>query len=70
VLLATKLHVPRLRPGFVSRPRLLERVAEGMEWDLVLLCTPAGFGKTSLMADWARHSQRSVSWLSLDASDN
>ena len=70
VLLATKLHVPRLRPGFVPRPRLLERLAEGMGRDLVLLCTPAGFGKTSLMADWARRGQRPVAWLSLDAGDN
>ena len=69
-VLATKLHVPRLRPGFVPRPRLLERLAEGMGRDLVLLCTPAGFGKTSLMADWARRGQRPVAWLSLDAGDN
>ena len=62
--------VPRLRPGFVPRPRLLERLAEGMGRDLVLLCTPAGFGKTSLMADWARRGQRPVAWLSLDAGDN
>jgi LuxR family maltose regulon positive regulatory protein len=70
VLLATKLHVPRLRPGFVPRPRLLERLAEGMERDLVLLCTSPGFGKTTLMADWARRGQRPVAWLSLDAGDN
>lgn len=69
-LLAAKLRVPRLRPGFVSRPRLVQRLTEGLERDLVLLCTPAGFGKTSLMADWARHSQRAVAWLSLDASDD
>lgn len=70
VLLATKLHVPRLRPGFAPRPRLLERLAEAMGRDLVLLCTPAGFGKTTLMADWARRGQRPVAWLSLDAGDN
>jgi ATP/maltotriose-dependent transcriptional regulator MalT len=50
VLLATKLHVPRLRPGFVPRPRLLERLAEEMERDLVLLCTPPGFGKLGWLA--------------------
>jgi ATP/maltotriose-dependent transcriptional regulator MalT len=70
VLLATKLHVPRSRPGLVARPRLLARLAEGMERDLVLLCTPAGFGKTSLMAEWARAAQRPVVWLSLDDGDN
>jgi LuxR family transcriptional regulator, maltose regulon positive regulatory protein len=70
VLLATKLHVPQPRPGFLPRPRLLQRLAEGMADELVLLCTPAGFGKTALLGDWARCSPRPVAWLSLDASDN
>jgi hypothetical protein len=67
VLLAAKLRVPRLRPGFAPRPRLLERLAEGMGRDLVLLCTAPGFGKTSLMSDWARRDQRLVGWLALAA---
>jgi LuxR family transcriptional regulator, maltose regulon positive regulatory protein len=70
VLLATKLHVPRPRPGFVPRPRLLARLAEGKEHELVLVCTPAGFGKTTLLADWVRSGQRPVAWLSLDEGDN
>jgi LuxR family maltose regulon positive regulatory protein len=70
VLLATKLHVPRPRPGFLSRARLLERLADGMARELTLVCTPAGFGKTTLLADWARSSERLVAWLSLDGGDN
>ncbi len=70
VLLATKLHAPRTLPGFVVRPRLLERLAEGIARALVLVCTPAGFGKTTLLADWARGGQRPVAWLSLDDADN
>jgi LuxR family transcriptional regulator, maltose regulon positive regulatory protein len=70
VLLATKLHIPRPRPGFVLRPRLLERLQQGMEQQVVLVCTPAGFGKTSLLADWARRGRRPVAWLSLDEGDN
>jgi LuxR family transcriptional regulator, maltose regulon positive regulatory protein len=70
VLLATKLHVPQPRPGFPPRPRLVERLAEGMAGELVLVCAPAGFGKTSLLADWARGGQRQVVWLSLDSGDN
>jgi ATP/maltotriose-dependent transcriptional regulator MalT len=34
------------------------------------VCAPAGFGKTALLADWARHGERPVAWLSLDAGDN
>ncbi|HEV3494830.1 MAG TPA: AAA family ATPase, partial [Actinomycetes bacterium] len=69
-LVATKLHRPRLRPGLVPRPRLAERIDQGMERGLVLVSTPAGFGKTTLVADWARRSRRPVAWLSLDAADN
>jgi LuxR family transcriptional regulator, maltose regulon positive regulatory protein len=69
-LLATKLHVPRLQPGFVPRPRLVERLDEGLAQRLILVCAPAGFGKTGLLADWARRGQRHVAWLSLDTADN
>jgi LuxR family transcriptional regulator, maltose regulon positive regulatory protein len=69
-LLATKLHLPRPRPGLVARPRLLARLNEGMGQELVLVCTPAGFGKTTLLADWVRAGQRPVAWLSLDEADN
>ena len=70
VLLATKLHVPGLRPGFVPRPRLADRLDEGLGRGLVLVCAPAGSGKTALLADWARRGPRPVAWLSLDAGDN
>jgi LuxR family transcriptional regulator, maltose regulon positive regulatory protein len=69
-LLATKLHVPQPRPGFVPRPRLLERLAEGAARELTLVCTPAGFGKTTLLGDWARRGRQPVAWLSLDPGDN
>jgi ATP/maltotriose-dependent transcriptional regulator MalT len=69
-LLATKLHVPRPQPGFVPRPRLVEALGEGLARGLVVVCAPAGFGKTALLADWARSGQRPVGWLSLDTADN
>jgi ATP/maltotriose-dependent transcriptional regulator MalT len=69
-LLATKLHMPRTRPGFVARPRLVDRLARAHGGELTLVCAPAGFGKTALLADWARRSQRPVAWLSLDDADN
>ncbi len=70
VLLATKLHVPGPRPGFVPRPRLAARLEEGLARGLVLVCAPAGSGKTVLLADWARRGGRPVAWLALDAGDN
>ena len=70
VLLATKLHVPRPRPGFVPRPRLAGALGEGLARRLILVCAPAGSGKTALLAGWARSGNRPVAWLSLDAADN
>jgi ATP/maltotriose-dependent transcriptional regulator MalT len=70
VLLATKLHLPGPRPGQVPRPRLTARLDEGLARGLILAAAPAGYGKTVLLADWARHGEPPVAWLSLDAGDN
>ena len=69
-LLATKLHVPGQQPGFVPRPRLVQALDEGLARRLILVGAPAGFGKTALLAGWARRGDRPVAWLSLDAGDN
>src|SRR5713226_1827429 len=72
-LLQTKLFVPRARPGLVPRPRLIERLNRGAEGKLTLVSAPAGFGKTTLLAEWltaAPAEERSVAWLSLDQTDN
>ena len=70
VLLATKLNVPGPRAGFVPRPRLARRLDEGADRGLVLVCAPAGSGKTALLADWARSGRHPAAWLSLDDADN
>jgi LuxR family maltose regulon positive regulatory protein len=71
VLLATKLHLPHLQPGFVPRPRLVDLLEGGaVAGGLVLVCAPAGFGKTALLGDWARRGSRPVAWLSLDSGDS
>jgi ATP/maltotriose-dependent transcriptional regulator MalT len=67
---ATKLHLPRLQPGFVPRRRLLDRLEAAPAGQLVLVCAPAGFGKTALLGDWAGQRRRAVGWLSLDEGDN
>jgi LuxR family maltose regulon positive regulatory protein len=49
---------------------LLGRLAQGIGRGLTVVCTPAGFGKTTLLGDWARRSRRPVAWVSLDRGDN
>ena len=70
VLLATKLNMPRPGPGLVPRPRLAQRLEDGLRRGLVLVCAPAGYGKTVLLADWARNGEHPAAWLSLDTGDN
>jgi LuxR family transcriptional regulator, maltose regulon positive regulatory protein len=69
-LLATKLHVPRSRPGLVPRGPLARLLDEGADRGLVLVAAPAGYGKSVLLAEWARDITPPVAWLSLDAGDN
>jgi len=72
-MIATKLYVPKLRRGLVARPRLLGRLRRGEESRLTLVSAPAGFGKTTLLAEWLGETpgeDRCVAWLSLDHSDN
>jgi LuxR family maltose regulon positive regulatory protein len=71
-LLRTKLYVPPSRSELVSRPRLIERLNEGIHSarKLTLISAPAGFGKTTLLSDWARQADRPAAWLSLDEGDD
>src|SRR5947209_20603110 len=69
-ILATKLYIPRPRPNVVSRPRLLERLNEGLHRKLTLLSAPAGFGKTTVVSEWVERIERPVAWLSLDEGEN
>ncbi len=66
-LLDAKIHVPGRRRGLVARPRLVERLRRGTA--LTLVSAPAGFGKTTLLADWLAGG-RPAAWLSLDERDN
>ena len=69
-ILATKLYIPPLRPKVVIRPRLLERLNEGLHRNLILISAPAGFGKTTLVSEWVLGCQRPTAWLSLDEGEN
>src|ERR1700680_4490721 len=61
-ILATKLYIPRLRPNVVSRPRLIERLNEGLHGKLTLISAPAGFGKTTLVSEWLAGGPRLTAW--------
>ncbi len=69
-LLRTKITVPPTRPRQIVRPRLLERMRAGAQRALTLVVAPAGFGKTSLAAEWAQTRSMPVAWLSLQANDH
>ena len=73
-VLGTKLHVPAPRRRLVPRPRLTGLVTAGGPLPrLVLVSAPAGFGKTTLLAQWLTGETSPVgrvAWLSLDEADN
>ena len=69
-LLMTKLHVPRPRAQLVRRSHLIKRLQQGMECALTLVSAPAGFGKTTLLAQWLAENNMPVAWLSLEPEDN
>jgi len=69
-LLATKLYIPPGRPDLVSRPRLIERLNASVDRKLVLVSAAAGFGKTTLVAEWLNGLECPRTWLSLDEGDN
>lgn len=71
-ILATKLYIPLPRPNIVPRPRLIERLNDGLSsgCKLTLISASAGFGKTTLVSEWIASCDRPVAWLSLDEEDN
>ncbi|NMB89523.1 MAG: LuxR family transcriptional regulator, partial [Chloroflexi bacterium] len=69
-ILATKLYRPPPRPRTVLRPQLVERLNASLHGKLTLVSAPAGFGKTTLVSQWAAGLRCPVAWLSLDEADN
>jgi LuxR family transcriptional regulator, maltose regulon positive regulatory protein len=71
-LLAAKFAVPLLQPGIVTRDRLLDLLDDDRRQPLCVVVAPAGWGKTTLLAEWARRAgdSHSVAWLTLDETDD
>src|SRR5689334_17883571 len=69
-ILSTKLYIPPPPPKVVHRPRLIERLNDGLRHRLTLISAPAGFGKTTVVSEWVAGCDRRVAWLSLDKGDS
>src|SRR5271165_3297554 len=69
-LLASKLRRPVVRPGTVGRWSLLERLTRGMPCPIVSVVAPPGYGKTTLLSQWAERNGQAFAWVSVDAGDN
>jgi LuxR family maltose regulon positive regulatory protein len=71
-LLDAKLHRPPTRADWVERARLLELLDRALERPMVLVAAPAGFGKTTMVAQWlaSNRGPRATAWVSLDPHDN
>ncbi|HEY1354227.1 MAG TPA: LuxR C-terminal-related transcriptional regulator [Ktedonobacteraceae bacterium] len=69
-LLRTKLAIPSLRPHILPRPHLVAEINKGLDFKLTLISAPAGFGKTTLLSEWACQRMPPLIWISLSESDN
>jgi len=69
-LLETKLNIPPLREKRVARPHLIDRLNSGLARKLTLVSSPAGFGKTTLLSEFASICDRPVAWFSIEGEDN
>jgi LuxR family transcriptional regulator, maltose regulon positive regulatory protein len=69
-LVASKLLRPVIRPGTVDRSPLIERLDHGDPHTIVSVVAPAGYGKTTLLSQWAGRSHQAFAWVSVDEGDN
>jgi LuxR family transcriptional regulator, maltose regulon positive regulatory protein len=70
ILLRTKLTIPPTQTDWVSRSRLIQHLNEGIKGKLIIVSAPAGFGKTTLLSEWAGNSISHSCWFSIERSDN
>jgi LuxR family maltose regulon positive regulatory protein len=68
-VIEAKVRPPPLRPGVISRTALVNGLRREAP-PLVCVTAPAGYGKTTLLAEWAAAESRAVAWLSIDSHDN
>jgi LuxR family transcriptional regulator, maltose regulon positive regulatory protein len=69
-LFASKLRRPLMRPGTVFRSLLVDRLARGDPRPIVSVVAPPGYGKTTLLSQWAERNGQQFAWVSVDEADN
>jgi LuxR family maltose regulon positive regulatory protein len=69
-LVMSKLRRPLVRPGTVRRSLLIERLARGDRCPIVSVVAPPGYGKTTVLAQWAERNGQAFAWVSVDERDN
>src|SRR5580700_7365206 len=69
-LVMSKLRRPLVRQGTVRRSLLIERLARGDRRPIVSVVAPPGYGKTTVLSQWAERNGQSFAWVSVDERDN
>jgi len=69
-LVASKLCRPRARSGTIRRSSLIGRLSKGDPRPIVSVVAPSGYGKTTLLSQWAEHDGQAFAWVSVDEKDN
>ena len=69
-LYASKLHRPPIRPGSIRRSSLIKQLVDGDPGPIVSVVAPSGYGKTTLLSQWAEASGQAFAWVSVDQGDN
>ncbi len=69
-IVEAKLRAPVLRPGTISRTALVNRLRAARAFPVVTVVAAAGYGKSTVLAQWAERDSRPVAWVSLDEGDN
>ncbi|WP_167815197.1 LuxR C-terminal-related transcriptional regulator [Sporolactobacillus shoreae] len=69
-ILVTKCHIPKIKTETLLRPRLAALLDQGIQRNLTFISAPAGYGKSTLLAEWTYRLDHRPGWLSLEQADN
>ena len=69
-LLKIKTFIPKLREDLVTRTRLVNKLNKASGKKLICINAPAGYGKSTLIAEWIKQINKCVAWIQLDKNDN